>query len=139
MLGTETGGFKIRAPVRGNRKPVAAPADHHFHGTRAHARPRPRRNCRRLKADATEGPWECEQYVVFAPDGETIVGGDAPRTDYDPACADAVFIANARNDPVEADVDSLLAEVRRLQGLIAEADRRTGELWDDTGEDQVYE
>jgi hypothetical protein len=93
---------------------------------------------RRLKAAATEGPWECEQYVVFAPDGETIVGSDAPRTDYDPACADAAFIAAARNDPVEADVDSLLAEVRRLQGLIAEADRRTAELWDDTGEDQGY-
>jgi hypothetical protein len=53
--------------------------------------------------------------VVFAPDGETIVGSDAPRTDYDPACADAVFIANARNDDVEADVDALLAEVRRLR------------------------
>jgi hypothetical protein len=118
---------------------------------------------RRLKADATEGPWKpmCGvfRYVEASPGGGYRNAGVSdmfahgprheaydhngnriPREQLEPlAQADAAFIAAARNDPVESDVDALLAEVRRLMGLIAEADRRTGELWDDTGEDQVYE
>jgi hypothetical protein len=117
---------------------------------------------RRLKEAATEGPWYahnpddtmamnayCVTTSPHEPDTEDGSGaGIVAATllqSFVPVGhesglwrADAAFIAYAKNDPVEADVDAMLAEVRRLQGLIAEADRRTGELWDDTGEDQGY-
>jgi hypothetical protein len=106
---------------------------------------------RRLKAGATEGPWEPMCGVQRWSTGKAShIFGHGPRHEIDHpsgerrhaearlyADADAQFIAHAKNDPVEADVDSLLAEVRRLMALIAEADRRTAELWEDAGEEEL--
>lgn len=81
---------------------------------------------KRIKAMATAGPWRVERprinYRIKAGDLFVLEQGFGIRTP-----EDATFIVHARNDDAEADVDALLAENERLQGLIdyvsAEANR----------------
>jgi hypothetical protein len=82
---------------------------------------------KRLKAAATEPPWSSYGPTEHA--GLCYVGqvplargpwvadvGNASKS-----LEDSVFIAAARNDPVEADVDALLAEVQALRAALNDA------------------
>lgn len=86
---------------------------------------------------ATPGPWgtgtgyEQSKRGNYVHDGHRIVCAEQDETDCVLATEDAEFIAHAR-----ADVPALVAEVRRLQGIIAESAKTW--TWKPTGEQRVW-
>lgn len=95
---------------------------------------------RELKDAATPGPWmidppwglpwevggNCRSLEKTLTVARTLGGPmmNMPQEDADQATRDAQFIAAARNDPVEADIDALIAEVKNLQDDLEEAEER---------------
>ena len=68
---------------------------------------------RRRKAAATKGPWrdDGEGGVRYGEEGKSYFAAEC----YSDWPENAAFIAAARNDPVEDEVDALLDEVERLR------------------------
>ena len=85
---------------------------------------------RKRKEAATAGPWVADSCVDeawvetgdAAPDHGTTGIAQLPTDEYhspfEQQVANATFIAATRNDPVEDRIDSLLAEVERLNNAL---------------------
>lgn len=72
-----------------------------------------------LKARATTGSYRSSKAKVYAPNGDLVADMSCSTTNSTRAEHNAAFLAHARNDDVEGDVDRLVAEVEQLQDLLS--------------------
>lgn len=75
---------------------------------------------KRLEAAATPGPWKDRPSPVQQKSFRCIYFGPSRDEQYATSAlepGDARFIANARNHPASADIDTLLAEIERLKAF----------------------
>ena len=72
-----------------------------------------------LKARATTGSYRSSKAKVYAPNGALVADMNVSKTSSTRAEDNAAFLAHARNDDVEGDVDRLVAEVEQLQDLLS--------------------